>query len=139
MPCRKLPMLKSWLHQALKQQLAGPCSLQRCSVAVYQSQLFSTAEHEKPKLLEESMDFPGGKVPFTNKLKMTGGPQSSAPPMSCYRTVDSTGAHLASADIPHQISQDLATKIYEKMAALQIVDTVFYEAQRQCRADSLSS
>ena len=73
---------------------------------------------------------------------MTGGPQSSAPPMSCYRTVDSTGAHLASADIPHQISQDLATKIYEKMAALQIVDTVFYEAQRQvqtCKAKLLLS
>ena len=61
-------MLNSWLHQALKQQLARPCSLQHCPLAVYQTQLFSTAEHEKPKLLEESMDFPGGKVPFTNKV-----------------------------------------------------------------------
>ena len=65
------------------------------------------------------------------QLKMMGGPQASIPPMRCYRTVDSTGASITEADIPHELSQDLANKIYEKMAALQIVDTVFYEAQRQ--------
>ena len=62
---------------------------------------------------------------------MLGGPTSSAPPMGCYRTTDSSGADIASADVPHQIGQDLATKMYSTMAALQIVDTVFYEAQRQ--------
>ena len=62
---------------------------------------------------------------------MLGGPTSSAPPMGCYRTTDSSGANIASADVPHQIGQDLATKMYSTMAALQIVDTVFYEAQRQ--------
>lgn len=53
--------------------------------------------------------------------------------MGCYRTMDSTGADIAGAEIPHQIGQDLATKMYSTMAALQIVDTVFYEAQRQVR------
>ncbi len=62
---------------------------------------------------------------------MIGGPESTAPPMSCYRTVDSTGTDIAEADVPHQIGQGLATKMYSTMAALQIVDTVFYEAQRQ--------
>ena len=65
------------------------------------------------------------------QLTMLGGPIASAPPMGCYRTVDSTGADIAGADVPHQISQDLATKMYSTMAALQTVDTVFYEAQRQ--------
>lgn len=62
---------------------------------------------------------------------MLGGPTSSAPPMGCYRTMDSSGANIAGADIPHQIDQDLAAKMYSTMAALQTVDTVFYEAQRQ--------
>ena len=62
---------------------------------------------------------------------MLGGPASSAPPIGCYRTTDSSGANIAGADTPHNISQDLATKMYSTMAALQIVDTVFYEAQRQ--------
>ena len=62
---------------------------------------------------------------------MLGGPTSTAPPMGCYRTTDSSGADIAGVDVPHQISQDLATKMYSTMTALQIVDTVFYEAQRQ--------
>ena len=69
---------------------------------------------------------------------MVGGPAASAPAMSCYRTVDSTGAVIADADTPHQIDQDLATKMYSTMAALQIVDTVFYEAQRQVSAAFLT-
>ncbi len=64
---------------------------------------------------------------------MLGGPQSATPPMSCYRTVDSTGTDIAGADVPHQIDHALATKMYSTMAALQIVDTVFYEAQRQVK------
>ena len=64
---------------------------------------------------------------------MLGGPQSTTPPMSCYRTVDSTGTDIAGADVPHQIDHALATKMYSTMAALQIVDTVFYEAQRQVK------
>ena len=73
------------------------------------------------------------------QLTMVGGPASDAPPMSCYRTVDSIGAAIADADVPHQIGQDLATKMYSTMAALQTVDTVFYEAQRQVSAMLLPS
>ena len=65
------------------------------------------------------------------QLRMLGGSTSTAPPIGCYRTTDSSGADIAGADVPHQIGQDLATKMYSTMAALQIVDTVFYEAQRQ--------
>ena len=45
-----------------------------------------------------SMDFPGGRVPFTDQLTFVGGAFSPAPPMSCYRTLDSTGARPICAD-----------------------------------------
>ncbi|KAL0019116.1 hypothetical protein WJX77_012317 [Trebouxia sp. C0004] len=100
--------------------------------AFLHKQVFST-EADASQKVEESMDFPGGKVPFTKKLLMLGGPRSTTPPMSCYRTADSTGTDIAGADVPHQINHALATKMYSTMAALQTVDTVFYEAQRQGR------
>ncbi len=44
---------------------------------------------------QASMDFPGGRVPFTPELKFVGGHFSAdTPPMSCYRTVDSVGDTL---------------------------------------------
>ena len=39
-----------------------------------------------------SMDFPGGRVPFTDQLRFEGGPFNQRPPLSCYRTLDSKGA-----------------------------------------------
>ena len=41
---------------------------QKTDLTAWLSQLFSTTIDEKPKLLEESMDFPGGKVPFTSQV-----------------------------------------------------------------------
>ena len=38
-----------------------------------------------------SMDFPGGRVPFTDQLHFEGGPITQRPPLSCYRTLDSKG------------------------------------------------
>ncbi len=38
-----------------------------------------------------SMDFPGGRVPFTDQLRFEGGPITQRPPLSCYRTLDSKG------------------------------------------------
>lgn len=39
-----------------------------------------------------SMDFPGGRVPFTDQIHFEGGPFTRTPPLSCYRTLDSKGA-----------------------------------------------
>ena len=69
---------------------------------------------------------------------MLGGQTSAALPMSCYRTVDSSGQDIKGADVPHQLGQDIATKMYSTMAALQTVDTIFYEAQRQVLVMTLS-
>lgn len=46
----------------------------------------STAKNDK-----NSMDFPGGRVPFTDRLSFVGGAMSPSQPTSCYRTLDSTG------------------------------------------------
>ncbi len=50
----------------------------------------STARNES-----NSIDFPGGRVPFTDRLCFTGGAMSPSQPVSCYRTLDSTGMHNA--------------------------------------------
>ena len=51
----------------------------------------------------EHMDFPGGSVPFTSALTMVGGPDAPANPMPCYRTIDSAGADIPDAVIPHPV------------------------------------
>lgn len=77
------------------------------------------------------MDFPGARVPFTTSLAFTGGQFSTAEPMACYRTLDSTGAAIEDAHVPYDIDQQLALKMYNTMVQLQAADTIFYEAQRQ--------
>jgi hypothetical protein len=77
------------------------------------------------------MDFPGGKVPFTPSLGFTGGERQAMP---CYRVLDSTGVSVDGAQVPHALDKATAVKMYETMVALQAVDTIFYEAQRQVRA-----
>ncbi|KAK9816866.1 hypothetical protein WJX72_006300 [[Myrmecia] bisecta] len=79
------------------------------------------------------MDFPGGRVPFASALKFTGGSFQTQPPMDCYRTIDSYGVAVPGADVPHELSQDLAVRMYRSMVALQTLDTIFFESQRQGR------
>lgn len=77
------------------------------------------------------MDFPGGKVPFTEDLAWLGPGFTPRPTIPCYRALDSQGAPLPGTSLPHDIDQALATRMYETMISLQAVDTIFYEAQRQ--------
>lgn len=55
-----------------------------------------------PSNASNSMDFPGGRVPFTDQLRFEGGPLTRSPPLSCYRTLDSKGAAL---DTTHFLSK----------------------------------
>ncbi|KAL4854263.1 2-oxoisovalerate dehydrogenase subunit alpha 2 [Chlorella vulgaris] len=82
---------------------------------------------------EERMDFPGGSVPFTAAMSFLGGTFSPRAPLPCYRTIDSAGLAIADADIPHELDQETAVKMYKTMVTLQTVDVIFYEAQRQGR------
>jgi 2-oxoisovalerate dehydrogenase E1 component alpha subunit len=81
----------------------------------------------------EVMEYPGGVVPFTYQLGCRGGALQRDTTIPCYRTVDGVGADVAEAQVPHQLPQELATRMYESMARLQTMDTLFYEAQRQGR------
>lgn len=78
-------------------------------------------------------DFPGGSVPFTSQMGFVGEPSAPRDPIPCYRTLDSTGATISDAAVPHPLDQDTAVKMYQAMVKLQTMDTIFYEAQRQGR------
>ncbi|XP_047308025.1 2-oxoisovalerate dehydrogenase subunit alpha 2, mitochondrial-like [Impatiens glandulifera] len=75
------------------------------------------------------LDFPGGKVNFTSEMKFI--PESSSERICCYRILDDNGRLMNGEFI--QISQEFAVKMYINMVTLQVMDTVFYEAQRQGR------
>lgn len=78
------------------------------------------------------MDFPGGRVPFTNTLQFIGGVfDSDHAKIPCYRTLDGSGQQIEDAMVPHDLQQQEATKLYQAMAKLQVMDTICYDAQRQ--------
>ncbi|CAL5223012.1 g5463 [Coccomyxa viridis] len=79
------------------------------------------------------MDFPGGRVPFTDQLHFEGGPFTQRPPLSCYRTLDSKGHSIPEAQVLHPVDKELALRMYTSMVKLQTMDVIFYEAQRQGR------
>lgn len=76
---------------------------------------------------------------MTRALRFAGGPSSdpaapgSMSRMPCYRVLDAAGRPLAGADAPHALGEAAAAKLYSTMARLQVMDTIFYEAQRQGR------
>lgn len=83
--------------------------------------------------VDDHLDMPGARIPYTPKLSFVGGPDSPAPTLPCYRTIDSQGQDVEGAHVPHPLDKDLALRMYRCMARLQTMDTLFYEAQRQGR------
>ncbi|WCJ31566.1 2-oxoisovalerate dehydrogenase subunit alpha 2 mitochondrial [Euphorbia peplus] len=76
------------------------------------------------------LDFPGGRVAFTPQLTfLSERPHDRVP---CYRVLDDHGCLLHPTNFSG-ISREVATKMYVDMVTLQIMDTIFYEAQRQGR------
>lgn len=76
------------------------------------------------------LDVPGGKVELTYQMNFIA--ESSNKRVPCYRVLNEVGCQI-STDGFSQISKDLALKMYESMVTLQVMDTIFYEAQRQGR------
>uniref|UniRef100_A0A7C9CGS5 3-methyl-2-oxobutanoate dehydrogenase (2-methylpropanoyl-transferring) n=1 Tax=Opuntia streptacantha TaxID=393608 RepID=A0A7C9CGS5_OPUST len=76
----------------------------------------------------EALDFPGGKVRITSKMRFI--PETNSSRVECYRVLDNDG-RLCGESI--EISKELAVKLYENMVTLRVMDTIFYEAQRQGR------
>ncbi|KAL1207989.1 2-oxoisovalerate dehydrogenase subunit alpha 1 [Cardamine amara subsp. amara] len=78
----------------------------------------------------QELDFPGGKVSYTSEMKFI--PESTSRRIPCYRVLDEDGRIIPDSDfIP--VNEKLAVKMYEQMATLQVMDHIFYEAQRQGR------
>ncbi|KAL5752169.1 hypothetical protein ACOSQ2_022676 [Xanthoceras sorbifolium] len=76
------------------------------------------------------LDFPGGKVAFTPKMRFIS--ESSEERVPCYRVLDDNGQPITGNSFV-QVSEEVAKKMYTDMVTLQTMDTIFYEAQRQGR------
>ncbi|KAL2906791.1 2-oxoisovalerate dehydrogenase subunit alpha 1 mitochondrial [Bienertia sinuspersici] len=77
---------------------------------------------------DQALDFPGGKVGITSQMKFIS--ETNGSRVECYRVLGDDGQLLKE---PIQVTEQLAVKMYEYMATLQVMDTIFYEAQRQGR------
>lgn len=79
---------------------------------------------------DQALDFPGGKVAFTSEMNFI--PESANERIPCYRVLDDNGEPFVSNNFV-QVSKEVAVKMYSDMVTLQMMDTIFYEAQRQGR------
>ncbi|XP_077213349.1 2-oxoisovalerate dehydrogenase subunit alpha 2, mitochondrial-like isoform X1 [Tasmannia lanceolata] len=76
------------------------------------------------------LDFPGGRVTFTADMRFIS--ESSDKRTNCYCVLDDNGHPIAGSSF-QEVSKEIALKMYSAMVTLQIMDTIFYEAQRQGR------
>ncbi|PIN12544.1 Branched chain alpha-keto acid dehydrogenase complex, alpha subunit [Handroanthus impetiginosus] len=78
----------------------------------------------------QGIDFPGGRVAFTPQMKFIS--ESTDKRIPCYRVLDDDGYSIPGS-IFEQVDKETAVKMYKSMVTLQIMDTIFHEAQRQGR------
>ncbi|KAG9457219.1 hypothetical protein H6P81_001727 [Aristolochia fimbriata] len=74
------------------------------------------------------LEFPEGTVTLTSDMKFMSESAIRAP---CYRVFDESGQPITRSF--EQPSKELALKMYNDMVTLQIMDTIFYEAQSRGR------
>ncbi|KAM7511147.1 hypothetical protein LguiB_010022 [Lonicera macranthoides] len=101
-----------------------------CSNRIYHYLYFLPLLYPRIMLMWQALDFPGGKVPFTSEMRFIA--ESPEKRVHCYRVLDDNG-HTTMPAILEQVSKEIAVKMYSDMVTLQIMDTIFYEAQRQGR------
>ncbi|KAL6316564.1 hypothetical protein AAG906_018267 [Vitis piasezkii] len=79
---------------------------------------------------DQAIDFPGGRVMLTSEMQFIPGyPQQR---VHCYHLMNNDGQTNMCSSF-EQVSKEVAVKMYSDMITLQIMDTIFYEAQRQGR------
>ncbi|KAL0909867.1 hypothetical protein M5K25_020774 [Dendrobium thyrsiflorum] len=76
------------------------------------------------------LDFPGGKVMFIPEMRFLS--ESTGERISCYRVLDHNGQTISGSSFK-EVTREVAVKMYRDMVTLQVMDTIFYEAQRQGR------
>nr|XP_023872383.1 2-oxoisovalerate dehydrogenase subunit alpha 2, mitochondrial-like [Quercus suber]POE85904.1 2-oxoisovalerate dehydrogenase subunit alpha 2, mitochondrial [Quercus suber] len=79
---------------------------------------------------DQALDFPGGKVEFTSEMNFIS--ESADKRVPCYRVLDVNGELIVSNNFV-QVRKEVAIKMYSDMVTLQMMDNIFYEAQRQGR------
>ncbi|CAL4903897.1 unnamed protein product [Urochloa decumbens] len=79
---------------------------------------------------DQAIDFPGGKVSLAAEMNFL--PESHGERISCYRVLDDDGRTISGSRF-QEVSKEVALKMYREMVTLQIMDNIFYEAQRQGR------
>ncbi|CAN6335738.1 unnamed protein product [Urochloa humidicola] len=79
---------------------------------------------------DQAIDFPGGKVSFVAEMNFL--PESHGERINCYRVLDDNGRTISGSRF-QEVSKEVALKMYSEMVTLQIMDNIFYEAQRQGR------
>ncbi|KAK2445035.1 thiamine diphosphate-binding fold (THDP-binding) superfamily protein [Trifolium repens] len=92
----------------------------------------TTAHNPLPSnpIHDQVIDFPGGNVKFIPQMSFIS--ESLQHRVPCYRVLDDNGEPILGTNFV-QVSEDVAVKMYNDMVALQTMDTIFYEAQRQGR------
>ncbi|KAJ0086731.1 hypothetical protein Patl1_08195 [Pistacia atlantica] len=82
---------------------------------------------------EQALDFPGGMVSYTSEMRFISESQEKRIP--CYRVLDDNGEIINGSDLEPgtSVSKEVAVKMYNDMVTLQMMDNIFYEAQRQGR------
>ncbi|KAJ7965458.1 2-oxoisovalerate dehydrogenase subunit alpha, mitochondrial [Quillaja saponaria] len=93
-----------------------------------QNQLEPQYTHEDKD--DQANDFPGGKVSFTSEMTFIS--ETPVKRVPCFRVLDDNGDPITYSNY-EQLSKEVAVKMYNNMVTLQMMDTVFYEAQRQGR------
>ncbi|CAA0831679.1 2-oxoisovalerate dehydrogenase subunit alpha 1-mitochondrial [Striga hermonthica] len=78
----------------------------------------------------QGLDFPGGKVAFTPQMKFIS--ESLEKKVPCYRVLDDDG-YIIPGSTFERVDKSTAVRMYRSMVTLQIMDSFFYEAQRQGR------
>eukprot|EP00249_Psilotum_nudum_P014727 c24971_g1_i1 orf=153-1730(+) len=91
---------------------------------------FASEPQTVPSSEQEVLDFPGVRVRYTTDLEFIHEAASTSIP--CYRLLDDNGQLIKASYVP-EVDQALGLKIYKNMVTLQVMDTIFYEAQRQGR------
>lgn len=87
----------------------------------------SLSQYDEPK---QVLDFPGGKVTFESEMRFLS--ESPSERVNCYRVLDDDGDTISGSRF-QEVSKEIALKMYSDMVTLQVMDTIFYEAQRQGR------
>ncbi|MCO5609091.1 hypothetical protein L7F22_063313 [Adiantum nelumboides] len=79
---------------------------------------------------DEINNFPGPKVRYSSDMRFI--PEALEDSLPCYRLLCSDGQLLdCAASI--KLDKELCLEMYHKMVTLQVMDTIFYDAQRQGR------